>query len=84
MEGRLDLPFSGDVGRQESSHHPRPRALFSCGLPDYGEHLRGSAAQDIGVVADKLAEVVIRTAARGGKIVVPAFAVGRTSNWSIS
>jgi metallo-beta-lactamase family protein len=34
--------------------------------------------QDEGAVLDKLADVINRTAARGGKIVAPSFAVGRT------
>jgi metallo-beta-lactamase family protein len=38
----------------------------------------GRLHKQIGQVADKLAEVVNRTARRGGRIVVPAFAVGRT------
>ena len=40
----------------------------------YGDRLHAP----IGHAADKLAEVVNRTAARGGKLIVPTFAVGRT------
>ena len=40
----------------------------------YGDRLH----KDEGLVADRLADVINRTAARGGKIIVPAFAVGRT------
>jgi metallo-beta-lactamase family protein len=40
----------------------------------YGDRLH----KELGKVADKLAETVRRTAARGGRIIVPAFAVGRT------
>ena len=40
----------------------------------YGDRLH----KDEGLVVDKLADVINRTAARGGKIIVPAFAVGRT------
>jgi metallo-beta-lactamase family protein len=38
----------------------------------------GKLHKAVGHAADKLAEVVIRTAKRGGRIIVPAFAVGRT------
>jgi len=40
----------------------------------YGDRLHAP----IGHAEDKLADVVNRTAARGGKIIVPCFAVGRT------
>jgi metallo-beta-lactamase family protein len=40
----------------------------------YGDRLH----KNFGRVADKLADVINRTAERGGKIIVPAFAVGRT------
>lgn len=72
------LAFSGDVGRVNlpiiPDPEPCPRADCLIMESTYGDRLH----KDLGVVADKLAETVIRTAARGGKIVVPAFAVGRT------
>jgi metallo-beta-lactamase family protein len=40
----------------------------------YGDRIH----KDEGAVIDRLADIVGRTAARGGKIIVPAFAVGRT------
>jgi metallo-beta-lactamase family protein len=40
----------------------------------YGDRLH----KDEGAVIDRLADIIARTAARGGKIIVPAFAVGRT------
>jgi metallo-beta-lactamase family protein len=38
----------------------------------------GRLHQDMEHVADKLAHTVVRTSERGGKIIVPAFALGRT------
>ena len=38
----------------------------------------GRLHKDVSHVVNKLRDVVVRTAARGGRIIVPAFAVGRT------
>jgi metallo-beta-lactamase family protein len=72
------LTFSGDVGR------PHPPIIRDPDRPapteylilesTYGGRLHKSAAH----VVNKLATVVNRTAGRGGRIIVPAFAVGRT------
>jgi metallo-beta-lactamase family protein len=84
---RLELPengktikvvFSGDIGRPGLPIVPDPEP---CAAADYlimestyGDRLH----QDFGRAIDKLADVVVRTAERGGKIIVPAFALGRT------
>jgi metallo-beta-lactamase family protein len=72
------LVFSGDVGRPNLPVIPDPEL---CPAGDYlimestyGDRLH----KNFGRVADKLADVINRTAERGGKIIVPAFAVGRT------
>ena len=72
------LAFSGDVGRK---HLPILRDPVSPDPVDYliMESTYGDRFhKPIANVADKLAEVVNRTARRGGKIIVPSFAVGRT------
>jgi metallo-beta-lactamase family protein len=77
-EGRtLRLAFTGDLGRH---HLP---ILRDPELPDgievlltettYGDRLHG----DVERMGEALAEVVCRTHARGGKIVVPSFALER-------
>ena len=72
------LLFSGDLGR---SRHAR-----SCAIPtlrpaaDYlilESTYGGRRHEELGSAKEKLADVVKRTAARGGKLIVPAFAVGR-------
>ena len=72
------LIFSGDVGRVNlpilRDPEAMPRADYLIMESTYGDRLH----KDLGLVADRLAEVINRTAARGGKIIVPAFAVGRT------
>jgi metallo-beta-lactamase family protein len=77
MEGTR-LIFSGDVGRANlpiiRDPEAMPQADYLIMESTYGDRLH----QDQGQVADRLAEIISRTAARGGKIIVPAFAVGRT------
>jgi metallo-beta-lactamase family protein len=51
-----------------------PEADFLIMESTYGDRIH----KDEGAVVDRLADIVGRTAARGGKIIVPAFAVGRT------
>jgi metallo-beta-lactamase family protein len=69
--------FSGDVGRYDQPILKDPEspthADFLLCESTYGdrEHAAGS-------VADELADVINQTAKRGGAVVIPAFAVGRT------
>ncbi len=72
------LAFSGDVGRPDlpiiRNPETMPPADYLIMESTYGGRLHKSVDH----VINKLANVVTRTAARGGRIVVPAFAVGRT------
>ena len=76
--GGVRLAFSGDVGRPGlpivRDPEPLDAADYLIMESTYGDRLHHHLNQ----VADTLAEVVNRTAARGGKIIVPSFAVGRT------
>jgi metallo-beta-lactamase family protein len=75
---KVRLWYSGDIGRR---HLPLLRDPV---LPDtadvllmestYGDKPRS----DIQAALDEFREVVKKTAARGGKVIIPAFAVGRT------
>lgn len=72
------LTFSGDVGRPNmpilrDPERPEPSEYLIL-ESTYGGRFHKSAEH----VINKLASVVERTAARGGRIIVPAFAVGRT------
>jgi len=72
------LLFSGDIGRPHTPiirnpEPPRP-ADYLILESTYGGRLH----KDNTHVINKLASVVQRTAGRGGRIIVPAFAVGRT------
>jgi metallo-beta-lactamase family protein len=73
------LVFSGDLGRaglpiiRDPEHPPRPidHVIMES---TYGNRLHGAVEQ----MHDDLERIVRETVARGGKIIVPAFAVGRT------
>ena len=69
--------FSGDLGRYDQPILKDPespsRADFLLCESTYGDRDHGTAS-----VPDELAEVINRVAKRGGMIVIPAFAVGRT------
>jgi metallo-beta-lactamase family protein len=71
------LAFSGDVGRPGLPILHDPDALTAADYlimeSTYGDRFH----KKIDHVAEKLADVVNRTAGRGGKIIVPSFAVGR-------
>lgn len=74
----LSLIFSGDIGRPGlpivRDPEPLPPAdnlIMEC---TYGNRVH----EQQGEVVDHLADVVNRTVSRGGRVIVPSFAVGRT------
>jgi metallo-beta-lactamase family protein len=77
--GERSVLFSGDLGRSDDLVMKPPAAPLGadCVLVEstYGNRLH--AADD---PSTQLADVVSRTAARGGVIVIPAFAVGRAQS----
>ncbi|HTU45415.1 MAG TPA: MBL fold metallo-hydrolase [Bryobacteraceae bacterium] len=77
--GRITkILFSGDLGRPGVPilHDPDPatEADYLILESTYGDRLH----QPLGSVEDKLLRLVSKTIARGGHVIVPAFAVGRT------
>lgn len=76
VEGRI-VHFSGDLGREDDLLMRPPAPLGEADVlvceSTYGNRLH--PATD---VADDLAALVRRVAARGGVMLIPAFAVGRT------
>lgn len=72
--------FTGDVGRREFPvlRDPEPMEDLDVLVTEatYGDRLHCCDSE----ATDKLAELVKRVHARGGVIVMPAFAVGRTQN----
>src|SRR5581483_7779445 len=76
--GGMRLAYSGDVGRPGlpiiNDPEPMPPADYLIMESTYGNRLH----QPMEAVTDKLADIINRTYQRGGRIIVPAFAVGRT------
>jgi metallo-beta-lactamase family protein len=72
------LAYSGDIGRPNlpiiRDPEQMPPADYLIMESTYGGRLHKSVSH----VVNKLADVVNRTAHRGGRIIVPAFALGRT------
>ncbi len=73
------IVFSGDLGRNNSPVMKPPARLMEADYivleSTYGDRLHGSEDP-----ADQIGDVVRRTVGRGGTLVVPAFAVGRTQD----
>jgi metallo-beta-lactamase family protein len=79
LSGRgIRLGFSGDIGRVGlpiiADPEPLPPVDYLIMESTYGDRFH----EEQGNVKQKLADVITRTAARGGKIIAPSFAVGRT------
>src|SRR6185295_13353240 len=72
------LIFSGDIGRwgQPIIRDPQPPGGGDVVIMEstYGDRDHPKLAD----MRDKLASIVSETAARGGRVIIPAFAVGRT------
>jgi metallo-beta-lactamase family protein len=75
---KMNIGFSGDLGRKNLPILRDPEVLpdvdYLVMESTYGHRLH----DPIDRVMDKLADVVNRTVKRGGKIIIPAFAVERT------
>lgn len=71
------LYFSGDVGRY-AVPILKPPVAFPGASYLVVESTYGDRLHDAGDPRDQLAEVIAATASRGGVVLIPAFAVGRT------
>jgi metallo-beta-lactamase family protein len=78
QEGERRLTFTGDLGRPGLPILHDPAPVPPCDLliseSTYGGHIHETVEE----TAERLGEVVQRTAARRGKLIIPAFSVGRT------
>jgi len=73
------IVFSGDLGRKwlpiiRDPEYPTAPIDYVVMESTYGDRMHG----DITQMHDELERIVVGAVARGGKIIVPAFAVGRT------
>jgi metallo-beta-lactamase family protein len=73
------LVFSGDLGVPEHPMLSDPKIIHSADIiimeSTYGSRVREEKANDS---TRRLVEIIRETAARGGTVVIPSFAVGRT------
>ena len=74
----LRLTYSGDVGRANLPIIRDPERMPPADYLILESTYGGRLHKQVEHVVNKLADVVNRTARRGGRIIVPAFAVGRT------
>lgn len=77
--GNRTVVFSGDLGRRHDPVMPPPTSIRNA---DYlvVESTYGNRKHEKIDVEQRLADIIKSTAAHGGKVVVPAFAVGRAQS----
>lgn len=78
-DGQKKIVFSGDLGRPNDAVIKPPAQIQEA---DYLvlESTYGDRLHDTTDPLDQLEEIVNKTSARGGTVVIPAFAVGRAQN----
>ncbi len=76
--GERRLTFTGDVGRIGLPILRDPEAVPACDLLISESTYGGHKHEDVDETAEHLGAIVRRTAERGGRVIIPAFAVGRT------
>jgi metallo-beta-lactamase family protein len=76
--GSYRITFSGDLGRRGLPFLRDVAAVPDCDLLICESTYGGRRHDTIDQMADKLGAVLTRTAERGGKILIPAFSLGRT------
>ena len=72
------LGFTGDVGRPDRPILRDPQTMADCDYLITESTYGGEVHEPAEKAKERLAATVARTAARGGKVIIPAFAVGRT------
>ncbi len=76
--GERRLTFTGDLGRPGLPIIRDPEPVPPCDLLISESTYGGHTHEPVDETAECLGDVIGRTASRGGKVIVPAFAVGRT------
>jgi len=74
------LLFTGDLGRKNLPILRDPVQVTGVDYVISESTYGGKVHPDIAEMEGQLANVVLRTASRGGKLIIPAFSVGRTQN----
>src|SRR5690606_33061641 len=70
--------FTGDVGNPGRPIVRDPQPMADCDVVITESTYGGEQHDPPDEAKDRLAEVILRTSKRGGKVLIPAFAVGRT------
>jgi metallo-beta-lactamase family protein len=74
----VKLGFTGDVGRAGGPILRDPQPMSDCDVLVCESTYGGQVHESFEHAKERLAEVVGETVAKGGKVIIPAFAVGRT------
>lgn len=74
------LGFTGDIGNKDRPIIRDPQQMPDCDYLISESTYGGEVHEPADKTKDRLAEVVQRTSARGGRVIIPAFAVGRTQH----
>jgi metallo-beta-lactamase family protein len=72
------ITFTGDIGRRGVPFHSEPSPVPASDLIICESTYGGKTHDSIAVMASRMAELVKQTIAKGGKVLVPAFSLGRT------
>jgi metallo-beta-lactamase family protein len=72
------ITFTGDLGRRGLPFLHEPGAVPAADLVISESTYGGKTHDTVAGMAEKVGDVVRRTVARGGKVLIPAFSLGRT------
>jgi metallo-beta-lactamase family protein len=72
------ITFTGDLGRRGTPILRDPAPVPACDLLISESTYGGQVHEPVDLLPSHLAEIVQRTAERGGKVLIPAFSLGRT------
>ena len=88
--GKVRLTFTGDYGRHGTPVLRDPEALPPAEVilteSTYGDRVHAHRPEDMVRPCEELCQAVKRAVERGGKLLIPAFSVGRTQNllWTLN
>ena len=72
------LGFTGDIGNPDRPILRDPRKMEDCDFLISESTYGGKVHDPPSTSKTRLAEIITRTSSRGGKVIIPSFAVGRT------
>ncbi len=78
QDRNYSVTFSGDLGRQGVPYLSPPSPLPAADLVICESTYGGKTHETLAGMAEKMSKLVSKTVARGGKVLIPAFSLGRT------